>query len=213
MRTYLFHGPSGCGKDTQVARLKGFEIIGTGDMFRRMYEDGDQDGIEAHKYWSVGKLVPDELVYKMLGRWLESFDKNKDWAFVSVVRAYNQIELFEKMLAEKGRKLDAFIHFELSEEVAIERMSNRLFCKKCGATYHTIHKPPIKEGLCDNDGETLIRREDDQPEKIKNRLEEYKKEIESIKKYYKDNNLLVEIDANRSIDEIAKDLVAYIVAK
>jgi len=208
--TILFHGPSGCGKDTQVELLVqkySFENIGTGEMFRKMYANGDLEAIKAHQYWSKGLFVPNDIVYTMLGKWVKSFEKDKNWAFVSVVRDIGQVPMFDKLLSDEGRVLDKFVHFKLTEESAIERMSLRLVCTNCGNTYHQKYKPEKVKGFCDKCGTILSQREDDQPDRIKKRLEEYNRTIAPILEEYKARNILVEIDANPGIEEIHKNLV------
>jgi adenylate kinase family enzyme len=116
MKTILLHGPSGCGKDTQadlLVRNYGFEKIVTGEMFRTMYDMGDIDGIKAHETWGKGIFVPDDITYRMLLRWITRFNPIKDWIFVSVVRSQGQVALFDNLLEESNRTLDAFVHFEL----------------------------------------------------------------------------------------------------
>jgi adenylate kinase len=210
MKTILFHGPSGSGKDTQVELLVknyNFENIGTGEMFRKMYSEGDLDAIKAHQYWSKGKFVPDQLTYKMLKKWVKKFDSEKNWAFVSVVRTPEQIPLFEDVLSNANRELDYFIHFILSDEKAIERMSLRWVCPNCDATYHEKYKPEKVKSYCDRCGTKLVQREDDRPERIKLRLREYKKGIDRIVEHYKDKGKLIEIDASPSIEDIHKVVV------
>ena len=211
MKTILFHGPSGSGKDTQVELLVdkyGFENIGTGEMFRVMYKEADIESIKAYQYWSKGHFVPNELTYSMLGRWVRKFDISKPWAFVSVVRDAGQIPLFDELLKISERQLDAVVHFTLSEEMAIERMSLRKICPYCDATYHERYKPESVKGYCDKCGTKLIQREDDQPEKIKLRLREYERTIVPIVEEYKRRGVLIEIDASPSIEEIHNQLIA-----
>lgn len=208
--TILFHGPSGCGKDTQVELLVekyGFKNIGTGEMFRKMYADGDTEAIKAYQYWSKGAFVPNEITYEMLARWMKNFDKSKNWAFVSVVRDVGQIPLFDNLLTNESRSLDKFVHFTLSEEAAIERMSLRWVCTNCSNTYHQKYKPEKVKGFCDKCGTILFQREDDKPEKIKKRLEEYNRTIAPILDEYKRRGILLEIDANPGIEEIHKNLI------
>lgn len=210
MLTILFHGPSGCGKDTQVELLQkeyDFENIGTGDMFRKLYAEEDEDAIIAHDYINRGEFVSNELVYKMLPKWVSKFDPNKNWAFVSTVRDEGQIPMFDALLEGTGRTLDKFVHFTLSEEAAIERMSLRWICPQCGASYHEKYKKETEKGICDNCCAKLIQREDDQPSKIRKRLEEYNRTIKPILDEYRRRGILVEIDASPSIEEIHKNLV------
>jgi len=208
--TLLFHGPSGCGKDTQSELLisrYGFQSIGTGEMFRKMYANGDLDGIKAHQYWSKGLFVPNDLVYEMLGKWVDNYDASKNWIFISVVRDVGQIPLFDQLLERKERVLDNFIHFTLSEEVAVERMSLRRVCMNCDATYHSKYKKEKVDGYCDKCGTMLSQREDDKPEKIVKRLAEYNRTIAPILEEYRNRGLLVEVDANPGIEEIHQNLV------
>lgn len=211
VRTILFHGPSGCGKDTQVELLVndyGFQNIGTGDMIRKLYAEGDKDAIKATEYTSQGKFVPNEIIYnKMFPRWLDRFDTEKSWALVSVVREVGQIKFLDALLDDKNRELDLFIHFTLSPEVAIERMSVRRYCPSCGMTFHPKYKPEKMEGVCDKCGTTLIQRDDDKPKKIKERLREYNRTIEPILRVYRKRGILVEVDATPSIEDIHKEII------
>lgn len=210
MKVVIFHGPSGSGKDTQVDLLVEkyeFENIGTGEMFRTMYKEGDIEGIKAYQFWSKGQFVPNELVYSMLSKWVKRFDSTKDWAFVSVVRDPGQIEMFDNLLKENNKELNNFVHFTLSEQNAIERMSLRRVCPNCDTTYHVKYKKEAVEGYCDNCGTKLIQREDDQPEKISLRLKEYNRTIAPILEVYKKRGILIEIDATPSIEEIHSQVI------
>lgn len=210
-RTILFHGPSGCGKDTQVELLVddyGFQNIGTGDMIRKLFAEGDEDAILATEYTTQGKFVPNEIIYnKMFPKWLDRFDNTKHWALVSVVREVGQIEYLDKLLQQKNRKLDMFIHFTLSPETAIERMSVRTYCPSCGMTFHPKFKKEKVQGICDKCNTKLIQRDDDKPEKIKERLREYNRTIEPILDTYRTRGILVEVDAAPSIEEIHKEIL------
>lgn len=210
-KTILFHGPSGCGKDTQVEFLVnsyGYQNIGTGDMIRKLSAEGDSDALMATEYTSQGKFVPNEIIYnKMFPKWLDRFDANKNWALVSVVREVGQIEFLDRLLEQKGRSLDLFVHFKLSPETAIERMSVRTYCPNCGMTFHPKFKKEKEQGICDKCGTKLIQRDDDKPEKIRERLKEYNRTIEPILNVYRERGLLVEVDAAPSIEEIHKEII------
>ncbi len=209
-KTYLFHGPSGCGKDTQADLLIekfDFEKIGTGDMFRALFEEGDPDGVKASELITKGIFVPDELTYKLLDKWLKKYDSDKSWMFISAVRTPEQIPLFDELMKKYDRELDKFVHFYLSEEAAVERMSLRWVCPECGTIYHEKYLKEKKKGYCDKDGEKLIQRDDDKPAAIKERLRQYDEMIKPILDEYRKRGILLEIDAAPSIEEIHKELV------
>jgi len=210
MKTILFHGPSGSGKDTQVELLVDkFEIekIGTGDMFRTMYSEGDIDAIKAYEYWRQGKFVPNDLTYKMFSKWLAKFNQEKDWILVSVVRDIGQVPLLDELLTQYGRKLDIFLHLKLSEEMAIERRTLRWTCPRCGATYHKKYKKERVEGYCDKCGMKLSQREDDTLERTKSLYNEYQKTITPILGEYSKRGIVKEVDASPSIEEIHNEII------
>jgi adenylate kinase len=209
-KTILVHGPSGSGKDTQVDLLVekfGFEKIGTGEMFRELMKK--DKGIE--EMINSGQFIPSELTYELLTEWMKKYDSEKNWIFVSVVRAVDQIQLFDDLLKEYNRDLDAFIHFSLSTEKAIERMSLRKVCSVCGENYHEKYKPEKENNVCDKDGGKLIRRDDDKPEAIQKRLNEYDQSIKPILHEYDSRGLLIDIDASFTIEEIHQEVLRNLV--
>jgi adenylate kinase len=213
LKTVIFHGPSGSGKDTQLdllAKEIGFVRIGSSDVMRDLRSEEHELAKIADEYGKQGKLYPDEIIYGMLDVWLKRLDPDSRWFFVSPVRRSTQINLFEELISKHWRKLDLFVHFQLSEEAAIERMSNRRFCPSCNTTYHKLYKKEEKEGYCNNDNEKLIQRDDDKPEAIKTRLSWYNDDIEPILEEYDKRGLLLNIDASPSINEIHETLIGEI---
>lgn len=211
MLTIHFHGPSGSGKDTQVELLRqkfGFEQIGSGDMLRKMYLSRDPNGIKAHEYTSAGKFVPDELMFKLYDKFLETFDKNKHWALISLLRTKQQIEPLEKELRKEGRKLDYFLHLNIDEQTAIERMTGRWMCPVCGANYHEKFRPELNKGYCDNEGAELVKRKDDTNlQKLHSRLQAYRDNIEPLLEVFAKRGNLIEIDGSGTIEQIHEEIV------
>jgi len=204
--TVLIHGPAGSGKDTQVDLLKDqfdFEKIGTGDMFRSLADSNKDVRDSINK----GDFVSSELTYQLLKDWVSTYDTKKNWFFVSVVRTPDQVDLLDELLKDYGRSLDLFLHLKISEEEAVERMSLRKTCETCGRVYHEKYNRERNYGICNDDGGSLFVREDDKPEAIKRRLEEYNRTIEPILEKYKTRGIFVEIDGSRSIQEIHGEIV------
>lgn len=211
MKTYLFHGQIGAGKDTQVEMLlKKFDVerVSTGEMFRKMTEEGDQEAAELfnnkvkHGIWPA----PEET-FSLVKRWLKRFDPNKDWVLLSVARYAEQIPFLDEALKEYGRSLDKAVHFTIPEDVALDRLAGREICPKCQATYHPKYKPEKVKGTCDHCGAKLEVRKDDTPEGVMKRFEQYAKSIQPWIDAYKKRGLLLDIDATPSIEEIHNEVV------
>lgn len=210
MKTILIHGPAGSGKDTQAELLSskfGFQVIGTGEMFRIMFSEGDIDAVTAHRSWSKGFWVPNELTYKMLDRWITRFDNSKNWLFVSVVRDVGQIIMFDKFLEKQARELDKFLYFKLDEQTAVERLSLRRVCINCGAIFNAKYKKEKKEGYCDECGTILSQREDDKDYNIRQRLLEDQRTIEPIIEEYRKRGIYIEVNARPGIEEIHEEVI------
>jgi adenylate kinase len=95
---------------------------------------------------------------------------------------------------------------EVSEKVAIERISSRRVCEGCGENFNTVTKPPKIDGICDKCGGKLIQRQDDNPESVKVRFKYYQENTKELIDYLDKNGILVKVDGERPIDEIASDL-------
>ena len=98
----------------------------------------------------------------------------------------------------------------MEAKIIIERLSNRRLCRDCGRDYNLGSSPPSEENRCDRCGGLLYQREDDKAETISNRLKVYSTETAPVKAYYEGMGLLHEIDGNRSVEEISRDITSYL---
>lgn len=216
MKTILFHGQAGSGKDTQVEMLlKKYPVerIATGDMFRTLKDEGDEYAVEVFKKVEKGVWPTPEETYTLFDTWLKRFDSKKDWILVSVARYPEQIPFLDDVLKKNGRSLDKVIHFKLDEQTALDRLAGRSICPKCQGTFHPKFKPEKVQGICDYCGTKLYVREDDKPESIKKRFEQYAKTIAPWIEEYQKRGILVEIDASPSIEEIHNEVVKVLELK
>lgn len=208
MLCFSFIGPSGCGKDTQAELLSEvYKIpnISTGDVLRDLYERKDQLGIEAANYWLDGHWVPDELMTLILEKQLNGNDCKNGFILNGYPRTFEQVQIYDSELNSKF-PLNAVVYFDLSDEEAVKRLSNRRVCPKCGDIYHLIFKPSKDNAKCDSCDAILEQREDDKKELILERLASFRKSIEDILNFYENKNLLIKIDAAPSIKEIHQTL-------
>ncbi|HEU0117097.1 MAG TPA: adenylate kinase [Alphaproteobacteria bacterium] len=207
-------GPPGAGKGTQARMLEekyGMVQIATGDMLRASIKRGEPLGLEAKSLMDAGKLVPDELMIKMIEDRISKPDCGKGFILDGFPRTVPQAEALDKMLAHHHKNLDAVIELKVDEEALIERVSGRFTCAKCGAGYHDKFKPTKVQGVCDQCGSTeFTRRPDDNPETMKTRLKAFREQTAPILPYYKGKGLLKSVDGMASMDEVQRSLEAIL---
>ena len=198
-------GAPGAGKGTQAKRIAAeYSIphISTGDIFRANIRDNTELGKKAKEYMDKGLLVPDELTCDLVMKRTSEEDCKDGFVLDGFPRTIPQAEALTKAMEERGMSMDAAVDIEVPDENIIGRMAGRRFCPKCGATYHLTALPPKEEGICDNDGEKLIIRDDDKEETVKNRLNVYHKETQPLIDYYKKAQILKTVDGTKSADEV-----------
>ena len=204
----LFIGPSGSGKDTQAEVLVekyNFERVSTGDLMRDISE-GDREIQQLIRKSMDEGFLADNFVFGLLQIYLHSTNV-ENLVLSGAVRRDTQIDLLDFALMKANKKLDKVVYFEVSDDEAIERMSSRYRCPVCLTNYNLISNPPKEPGKCDkNDGGVLTRREDDNPESIKKRLEDFHKDNTEIIEEYSKRNILVKIDASKEIEEVSQQL-------
>ena len=192
----VFLGPAGSGKGTQAKKLEadfGVTQISTGDLLREAVRLGTDLGKQADPLMQQGKLVPDELVVGIIEERFQRGGLENGFLLDGFPRTLAQAEALDRMLERNGLKLDRVLSLEVPEELLYERITGRRSCPKCGTVYHVSAAPPRRQGFCDIDGEPLVQRSDDSPEKLKNRLEVFRKEIPQVKEHYARAGLLAEI--------------------
>lgn len=209
MRLILL-GPPGAGKGTQASAIvKRYNIphISTGDIFRLNIKENTPLGKEVKSYLDAGILVPDELVVDIVKDRLKKSDCENGFILDGYPRTINQAEALDKELAKMGIKLDAVINIFLDVQLLIERAVGRRLCKNCGATYHIKFHPPKQDGICDICGGELYQRDDDKEETVKKRIEVYLTQTKPLIEYYKDKDILVNIDGAQSIEDTFNEII------
>ena len=191
-------GAPGTGKGTigsEICKKYNLVHLATGDIFRDEIKRETELGKKASEYISKGELVPDEVTIAMVEGKLEELS---DVLLDGFPRTISQAEALKEYLNKKGKEITAVINLNVPDEDIIKRTSSRVICsnKECGASYNTIFMPPKVEGICDKCGSTLIKRKDDNPETIKERLNTYYKNTEPLIDYYKKQGLLEGVNIN-----------------
>ena len=207
----VFLGPPGAGKGTQavnVAAELGVPHVSTGDILRAAVKAGTPLGLEAAGYMNTGKLVPDELVNRMVAERLAKPDCKPGFLLDGFPRTLVQGRVLGETLTKLGMVLDAVIYFDVPREDLLRRLTGRRSCPKCGAIYHVETLKPEKAGACDKCDVGLVQRTDDTIETVENRLVVYERQTSDLIDYYRKQGLLKEVPGNLSIDEVHRRVLA-----
>lgn len=185
-------GPPGAGKGTQAKVLvdnHGVVQLSTGDMLRAAVASGSELGQQAKAVMDAGKLMPDEIMVEIISARIAEPDCANGFILDGFPRTTAQADALDKMLEEKGLPLDHVIEIAVNDAVLIDRINARV-------------------------AETLEaeRRDDDNAETLKHRLDVYHEQTAPILPYYEARGMLKRVDGMQSIDEVSKQIGAIISA-
>jgi adenylate kinase len=201
MTRIVFLGPPGVGKGTQAATLSRelhVPHLSTGDLLRAAVAAGTPLGKEAQGHMDAGRLVPDDLVLKILNERLSQPDAREGFLLDGFPRNLAQAERLQKIT-----QLDAVISFELPANLLVGRLSGRRICPQCQTVYNLATRPPNVPGRCDRDGTELLQRPDDRPEAISTRLAVYAEQTAPLLGFYRKLGLLRPVDASGDPRDVA----------
>jgi len=190
-------GPPGAGKGTQAKRLASAlstPHISTGDMFRDHKARGTEIGKRVQAIMDAGGLVTDDITNAMVEERLSRPDVAQGCILDGYPRTVGQAEFLDGLLGRLGRAVGKVISYEVSEAAVVDRIGGRRSCPKCGAVYHVTQQPPKAAGRCDKDAEALVLREDDKPENVRKRMQEYAAKTAPLKAYYQARGQVAEVD-------------------
>ena len=212
----IFLGPPGSGKGTQAKRLQeteGIPQVSTGDLLRQAVRDGTALGKEAKGHMDSGGLVPDRLVIDLLLERITRPDCEKGFILDGFPRTVPQAESLEAALKETKRPIDAVISFDIDLGQLVERLVGRRVCPKGHGEWHVRFNPPRTAGHCDVCGEALIQREDDQEDRIRTRMETYRRDTEPLIEYYSRRKLLHAVNALAPVETVSGAIAGIFAAR
>lgn len=200
-------GPPGAGKGTQGERIAaelGIPKLATGDVLRAAVREGTPMGLRAKEYMHRGDLVPDAVILGIMKDALARPEAAKGVVLDGVVRTVPQAEGLDRVLRELGRQVDAVLMFDVDEDELVRRLSGRMVCEKCQTPY-TGREPGT---ACERCGGTLVRRKDDEPEAVRNRMRAYHEQTAPVVEWYRTRAAapggprFVPVKATGDVDEI-----------
>lgn len=214
MMNLILVGLPGAGKGTQAEKIVDtYHVphISTGDMFRAAIKNETALGIEAKAFMDKGELVPDEVTNGIVKDRLAESDTKDGFLLDGYPRTLNQANVLEGILKDLNKKLDAVIYIDVNKDILMERLTGRIICRSCGATYHKVYNPPKVEGTCDRCGKhDFYQREDDKPETVENRINVNLESTNTLVDFYSKRNVLHTVNGEDDFQDVFKDIQTII---
>lgn len=202
-------GPPGSGKGTQSPRLKAeYNVchLATGDLLRAEISSGSGLGQEIKGVIDQGKLVSDELVLRMVADNLDKPECKNGFLLDGFPRTIGQAEKLDIMLEKREEPLDSVVEFSIDDSLLVRRITGRWFHLASGRSYHEEFHPPRVPGKDDVTGEVLVKRNDDNAEVLKKRLQQYHSLTSPLVEYYRNKGLHNKVDASMSANAVFADI-------
>ena len=209
----VFLGAPGVGKGTQaemVAAKLAIPKISTGDLLRTGVAQKTSLGLEAQQYMTRGELVPDNVVIGLVAEKVGSPECEKGFILDGFPRTILQADALAGILQKQEAVLDRVMYFVIPREEVVRRLSGRRSCSTCSAVYHIDYVPPKQEGRCDECGAALVQRSDDKRETVESRLMVYEEQTSPLIDYYKEKDVLAELDGTGSVEDVQGRLLALL---
>jgi len=198
-------GKPGSGKGTQaepLATALGIPFVSVGKMLRTEIKKGSAMGKEAASFVASGRLVPNRITTALLKRRLNESDADNGIVIDGCPR-----DLEQALLLEKVSHVTHAVLISITDKEVIRRIAGRRVCSKCGYNYHIEGNMPKVEGVCDRCGGEIVRRDDDKPSIIKERLVSYREDTIPVLHYYRRLRALRRIDGQGGIEDVGRRML------
>lgn len=211
-KTFLiFFGPPGSGKGTQadmLAKKLNLPVVSPGELLRHEEDSNTAIGRKIKPIIDSGKLVPDEIIEKIIFKCFKRFGGRAGIIFDGYPRKRAQLDFLTEKLEKIAGRQDYVraILIDVSDREVKRRLGGRRVCD-CGAAYHLKYNPPLRQGICDLCGKKLYIRHDDKPALIADRLKLYHKEIKPLLDYFEKSDKLIKINGEQSIGDVQGDII------
>jgi adenylate kinase len=202
----LLIGPSGAGKGTQARLLSeryGIRHLQSGELLRNMASQDDDFGRQVKEAMQKG-FVPSEWIFRMID---EEFSRLDTGVVIDgFSRKLSEIIMLYDVFKKQGRRIDYVFLIDIGDEQVIALLLNRRVCRLCKQVFDAGHV----DQKCPACGGEIYTREDDNLESIKRRLEDYKTETSQVIDFIRRSGTILEIDGDRSVEEVFADICRHV---
>lgn len=204
---FIVLGPSGSGKGTQaelLARKFSLKMADGGEYLRRLMASKSGESKRLAEKMNKGNLAPTDIIREWMERQIFGKPASRGLIFSGQPRMIGEAKLALKWFQESGRGMPAVIFLKVSASEVLKRLKKRYICAKCRKAY-TLDAPPLKPcSLC---GGKIVKRADDTPKLIKNRLAYFKKQVAQTLKFFKSKKILIEVNGEQGAEDVHREIL------
>jgi len=202
----VFFGMQGSGKGTQgklLAERHDLTVFETGGALRKLAQEDSELGQKVKSIIEAGKLVPNEVVMEIIEDFMGKLPEGKTVLFDGIPRKMEQAETFDALMEKLGREFMGVL-IEISEDVAMERLTTRRLCGDCKEVYPSKYE----KDSCEKCGGELVTRKDDNAEAIQTRLKAYAEETMPVIEKYVAAGKMLKVNGAQAIEDVDTELEA-----
>ncbi len=188
----------------KTSQVFSIPYISAANLLHAQMNEGTEIGQQAREYINCRGVIPDSFIMKMLYDRMKFENKSRAVLLDHMPRTTEQAIELKKNLGDQYRFL--VISIQVPDETLLLKAEVRLICQCCGRVYHKQFSPPEKANACDQCGATLTQREDDSPENVKKRLEDYRKSVEPILAFYRAEGTLTEVNGDCPLETTFEEI-------
>lgn len=204
-------GPSGSGKGTQaelLARRFNLKMLDGGEYLRKLAVSKSEKNRRLATELNSGHLAPTDIIRNWMKKQIFSESRlGRGLIFSGQPRMLGEAKLTLKWFRESGRGIPLVIFLKVSSRKVLKRLKKRYICSKCKKVYTLDAVPQKPCGVC---GGKIIKRADDTPKLIRNRLAYFKKQVAQTLKFFKKKGILIEVNGEQSVGAVHREIVRKI---
>ena len=157
---------------------------------------------------AAGEFISDDIIINLIKNKISNLGSSNGYILDGFPRNLSQAKAFDEMLISSNQKVDYVIYIDVDKEVAKNRITGRLYCPNCGATYNEFIEAnmPIEANVCDRCKSSLIKRQDDNAVTFENRFEKYMELTLPLLSYYEEKGNLYRVNGNQDSNNVTSEI-------